>query len=165
MILIPWDDNCLETPDLISEFRRLVRRSARRLQQAEFSRLDSVGFYRSLHPEVRKWPHTLSHSFLFSRIIFRLRSGYCKIGVHTGYAPIEPCPGCGHVLDSIPHFLLECPAYAVHRRLLGNTVATISGRNWISLHLLLSFPPLPAEKLIEISKAVVQYVLNCKRVI
>ena len=83
----PWEENDLETPDLIAEFRRTVRRAARRVQHAEFSGLHSVAFYRTLHPKVQKWPHNLSHNFLHAQILLRLRSGSCKIGVHTGYAP------------------------------------------------------------------------------
>ena len=124
----PWEDNNLETPDIIPEFRKTVRNATRRVQKAEFAALGSVAFYRSLHPKIDKWPHTLSHNFLYAQIIFRLRSGYCRIGVHTGYAPFPPCPACGQTLDSIPHFLLQCPAYAVQRKILMQKVVSLSGK-------------------------------------
>jgi hypothetical protein len=96
----PWLVSPLDL-DSHGVFRSKLRQAIRVVQVAAYN-ADSNGFFKSLHPSHEPlWPHSVLRDFRLSKIIFRLRSGFCDLGAHRHHGPQSVTP-CQTVVYLIP---------------------------------------------------------------
>ena len=145
------------------KYRAEIRKIVRKEEQEEYSEARSISHYRSLKPTcLPQWPHRTLQSRELSSIIFKLRSGYCKIGSAQHFLPYEPCPGCGSE-DSIEHFLLHCPAYSRQRLRMHSQLPGLGGRS-LTVKTLLGRPDnLTSKELKQVALAVAKFVVRTRR--
>jgi ribonuclease HI len=128
------------------------------------------GHLRAIKPSPASAPSCWSGPRVRDTALMLLRHGHC-LNAHLhglGRAASAVCPhvGCG-VEESVEHFLLHCPAYAVQRRVLSESVSAIAGPDIaaeLSLQLLLgSGAPLALRA--AIGDAVALFVQESRRVL
>uniref|UniRef100_A0A6A7FT79 RNA-directed DNA polymerase from mobile element jockey n=1 Tax=Hirondellea gigas TaxID=1518452 RepID=A0A6A7FT79_9CRUS len=137
----PWRVNPIDI-NYHQDFRSILRKALRRFQALDYTNSDTCQFFKSLHPAHRPlWPHSTLRSFTLSRIIFRLRSGFCKLGAHRHFGALnqELCPNCNQT-DTIEHLLFNCPAHSHSRAIFLSKIVSIANQP-ATLQLLLGFPP------------------------
>ena len=92
---------------------------------------------------------------LYQRIIFRLRSGHCRLNSHLHKMKCTNSPLCTEcsTSETVAHFLLHCPKYSFHRRFL---IQSCKDANVpFTIDSLLCLP--------QLLTPVVEYVLACER--
>ena len=94
---------------------------------------------------------------LYQRIMFRLRSGHCRLKSHLYKLKCTESPLCTtcRTSETVSHFLLHCPKYSFHRRFL--IQSCIDADVQFSINNLLCLP--------QLSTPVVEYVLSCEKYI
>ena len=159
----PWDQRMHNRTDPHKEFRKEIRKKVRLKQQEEYDSISSVEHYRKLRPTcLPMWPHQTLPSRQLTIILFKLRSGYCKVGTAKHFLPLDPCPGCAKT-DSIEHFLLECPAYSRLRSEMTSQVPKL-GQQALSLEQLLGHPKdLSNSELRQVAHAAAKFVVRARR--
>ena len=166
---LPWypeRENPLMEHDFISEFKTKVTSSFRLFEQKQHQESKSNTHYRNLKTTcLPQWPHQHLPARSLSVILFKLRSGYCKIGDALHYQPFPPCPGCGNQ-DSIQHFLVECSAYDAQRQRMKSQLPLSLRKRPLSIQLLLGKPrSTTSDDLRTTASAVAKFVIRSRRFI
>ena len=126
--------------DFISEVGTKVTSSFRMFDKKQHHESKSNTHYSYLKTTcLPQRPHQHLSARSLSMILFKLRSGYCKIGDALHYQPFHPCPGCGSQ-DSTQHFLGECSAYDAQRQRMKSQLPLSLRKRPLSVQLLLEKP-------------------------
>ena len=160
----PWLPH-VDDSDPHGDYRCQLRQKVREHQQRDFETAPSISFYRGLRPSYKpSWPHAyIIGSRQLSSVIFRIRSGYCRVGRMRHFGPPIPCPGCRGE-DSPAHLLLDCPAYAEKRRELIDVVRKEAPDRQLTLQLLIGYTPtLRRGSNLKIATAVAKFIVRTGR--
>ena len=82
----------------------------------QYKEIEKGIHYKIFHPSVLQSPPVPSGRQR-STIIFRLRSGHCRLNAHLHKIKIIESPNCPHCArpETVEHFLLACPKYDPER--------------------------------------------------
>ena len=92
----------------------------------------------SIKNKVETWKHANQKSRRYETVLARLRSGHVGLAQHLFRVQLKDSPlcNCGQV-ETIEHFLLQCPLYARQRNILMQDVQHLSLNNVVDIKLLL----------------------------
>ena len=98
-------------------------------------------------------------------LLTRLRLGFSSLNFHLHQRNLieSPLCQCGQALETVKHFLLDCPAYKVHRDSLKTCLSDILPNTKVSLPLLLRGQNLSDNVCKDVCEIVLKYVCDTKR--
>ena len=146
----------VDRPLSMSESKSELRKHCYHIWNMEYQDSEKGSSYRRLFQSIYEKSLQMS-SRRHETIIFRLRSGHCRLRAHLFKIRCSDSPLCEFCTtpETVDHFLLECPAYNQHRTYLRTAAAE---RNLaFSLQSILCDPLLLAHT--------VEFVISCNKAV
>ena len=139
-----------------SDVKTVIHNYCKATWDKEYTSSRNGAHYRYFAPSVFSTLPSPS-SRLYQRIMFRLRSGHCRLNSHLYKLKCSDSPLCTacRTSETVSHFLMHCTKYSFHRRFLSQSC--VDANIPFTVHNLLCLP--------QLSAPVVEYVLSCEKYI
>ena len=123
------------------EAKAIIKQHCMTLWDDEYKSTMKGFQYKAFQPSIFQNPITISNR-LSSSILFRLRSGHCRLNGHLHRIGIIESPNCDYcqTQETVEHFLLSCPQYGSQRSRLVQKASQLKVQ--LSMHAILTEPDL-----------------------